>query len=47
MSIFQNKMFKKLRTLLVRKKPIYKEYKLPHEVLYKRILIKAYNTESN
>ena len=43
MSIFQSKMFKKLSTLFKKKKTIYKDYKLPHEILYKRILIKTYN----
>ena len=43
MSIFQKKMFKKLSNFFIGQRQIYKEYKLPHEILYKRILINSYD----
>ena len=36
-------MFKKIKNLFSYKKVNYKEYSLPHEVLYKKILVQSYN----
>ena len=36
-------MFKKIKNLFSYKKVKYKEYSLPHEVLYKKILVQSYN----
>ena len=37
-------MFKIITNLFNRKKTIYKKYTLPHEALYKRVLIKSYDS---
>ena len=36
-------MFKKIKNLFSYKKVNFKEYNLPHEALYKKILVQSYN----